>query len=254
MRGIMKIIGGTTSLPAWTEAPALRRHPGGRTEECLDPVIVEHRLDIFVEGERTASLTCSPDHLAQLAVGHLAAQGYIKDAEALDSVLISTDGARADIRLVPGNALLPPSGAETLRNGPSLDGFLPKPDEILAQAQALYDGADLFQKTGAAHSSSLAVDGVARCAFADVSRHNTVDKLVGQALMDGLDLSRSVLMTSGRIPLDMMEKIIRCGIPVVCSRSAPTSAALDLARLRNVALIGFVREGRMNIYTGKERD
>jgi FdhD protein len=250
----MKIIGENISLPVWTEAAALRRHSDGRIEECMEPVITEHRLDIYVEGEHTASLACSPAHLAQLAVGHLAAQGLVNGAGAIASVELSPDGARADIRLVPGSALLPPSDAEALRNGPPLGGFLPKPEEIQAQAQALYDGADLFQKTGAAHSASLAVDGSVRCAFADVSRHNTVDKLVGQALMDGLDLSRAVLMTSGRIPLDMMEKVIRCGIPVVCSRSAPTSAALDLARRRDVALIGFVREGRMNVYNGNERE
>lgn len=250
----MRIIGETYSLPAVTEETILRRSADGTTEACTDPVLVEHRLDIYVNGTPAASLACSPDHLAQLAVGHLGAQGLIEDAGVIDSVEISPDCARADIRLIPGKSLLIPADAASLRNGPPLCGFLPKPEEIRAQAQALYDGAGLFQKTGAAHSSSLAIGGEVRFSFADVSRHNTVDKLVGQALMDGLDLSRAVLMTSGRIPLDMMEKIVRCGIPVVCSRSAPTSAALDLARRRNAALIGFVREGRMNVYSGTERE
>lgn len=250
----MRIIGESSSLPAATEEAVFRRNADGRTESCMDPVLVEHRFDIYVDKTRIAALACSPDHLAQLALGHLAAQGFIAGAQDIESVEISSDCARADIRLAPGRKLRSPASGDDLASGPFLGGALPAPGEILAQARALYDGADLFQKTGAAHSASLAVDGVVRCAFADVSRHNTVDKLVGQALMDGLDLSRSVLMTSGRIPLDMMEKIVRCGIPVVCSRSAPTSAALDLARRRGVALIGFIREGRMNIYNGTERE
>jgi FdhD protein len=67
--------------------------------------------------------------------------------------------------------------------------------------------------------------------------------------MDGWNLSQAVLFTSGRIPLDMLSKVVRCGIPIVCSRSAPTTAALTLAKQLGITLIGFVREGRMNVYT-----
>jgi len=95
----------------------------------------------------------------------------------------------------------------------------------------------------------LSFDGEVKYRFADVSRHNTIDKLIGQALMDGQDLTKSVLFTSGRIPLDMLSKVVRCGIPIVCSRSAPTTAALVLAKQLGITLIGFVREGRMNVYT-----
>lgn len=244
----MNIIGEEYRLPVWTEVSVLRREAGGAGTSDLDPVIVEHRLALFVEGKRIAVLTCSPMDLAQLAAGHLLAQGWVRAGSDIASVAISPDCARADVALAPGAALRDPGALQEAPAPAPLPGKAPDFDAILAQAAALYDGAELFRRTGAAHSSSLALSGAVRFSFTDVSRHNTVDKVVGQALIDGIDLRQATLFTSGRIPLDMMEKVVRCGIPVVCSRSAPTSAALELARRANVALVGFVRDGRMNVY------
>ena len=246
----MKIVGRTKSLPVIEEVPVTRLYNNQSVEESrMDPVIVEHLLAISVNGSLCCTLTCSPENFVPLVVGHLYAQGRISDIDWIDTIDLSADCRLASVTLASGKELM---------DSPALnDWSLAKPiqppgfdkEKIFAQAKALYDNADWFFKTGAAHSSSLSFDGEVKYRFADVSRHNTIDKLIGQALMDGQDLTKAVLFTSGRIPLDMLSKVVRCGIPIVCSRSAPTTAALVLAKQLGITLIGFVREGRMNVYT-----
>jgi FdhD protein len=246
----MRIIGQIKSLPVIEEVPVTRLYKDKSQEDPkMDPVIVEHLLTILVDGRPSTTLTCSPEQLLPLVVGHLFAQGRIAGIEWIDSIELSDDCKTVAVTLAAGKELM---------DSPALnDWSLAKPiqppgfdkEKIFAQAKALYDNADWFFKTGAAHSSSLSFDGEVKYRIADVSRHNTIDKLIGQALMDGRDLSSAILFTSGRIPLDMLAKVVRCGIPIVCSRSAPTTAALVLAKQLGITLIGFVREGRMNVYT-----
>lgn len=236
-------------MPVIEEAPVTRLYKGNdQNDQRLDPVIVEHLLTILVNDKPCTTLTCSPEHLVPLVVGHLFAQGRIKSIEWIDSIELSDDCTTTSVTLMPGRILL---DTPQLNDWHGATPMIPKAfdkERIFAQATSLYESADWFFKTGAAHSSSLSFGGEIKYRFADVSRHNTIDKLIGQALMDGRDLTQAVLFTSGRIPLDMLSKVVRCGIPVVCSRSAPTTAALALAKQLGITLIGFVREGRMNLY------
>lgn len=218
-------------------------------DDRMDPIIVEHLLSIIVDGKPSTILTCSPEQLIPLVVGHLVAQGRINGLDWIDCIELSDDCKTASVTLVSGKRLLDTPALNDWDEVAPIKNKAFEKDQIFAQATSLYESADWFFKTGAAHSSSLSFDGEVKYRFADVSRHNTIDKLIGQALMDGRDLSQAVLFTSGRIPLDMLYKVVRCGIPIVCSRSAPTTAALALAKQLGITLIGFVREGRMNVYT-----
>lgn len=235
----MNIIGTTGGLQLWSEVEIRRVTESGTETLLRDSIIVEHRMEVWLDGREVVVLSCTPDHLGALVVGHLLAQGLVASADRILTVEIADDGTRADVCLAAGNmdapAAVPPR--------PPLDA-----EGIFRQARLLYENSELFPRTGAAHSASLSFGGETMYFAVDVSRHNAVDKVIGLAAMDGRNLGEAVLMTSGRIPLDMMEKIIRAGIPAVCSRSAPTTAALDLARRGNVTLVGFVREGRLNVY------
>ncbi len=127
--------------------------------------------------------------------------------------------------------------------------------ETVQEAVAGLSEAPLFGRTGSVHVVvlvSVEKDGE-RFRVEDVGRHNAVDKAVGWALRKNLDLSRTFLAVSGRLPADMVLKAIGARIPLLASVSAATAAGVDAALEGGVTLIGFAREGRMNIYSVPER-
>ena len=87
----------------------------------------------------------------------------------------------------------------------------------------------------------------------DVSRHVAVDKVIGAAAREGYDFSRCYISYSGRMPADMLIKVIRVGIPIIISNAAPASSGIDVARAGNITMIGFVRDNRFTIYNASER-
>jgi FdhD protein len=115
--------------------------------------------------------------------------------------------------------------------------------------RSLQDKAAMFKETGGVHSAAVA--DLDRIIFfcEDIGRHNAVDKIAGQCLVDGVSLEDKVLITSGRLSSEMLLKAAKLQLPLLISRSAPTSLSIELAEALNITLVGFVRGRRMNIYT-----
>jgi len=114
--------------------------------------------------------------------------------------------------------------------------------------------SDLHQATGGVHTVALSVDGAEPSLIRDdVGRHNAADKVVGRALREGIDLTRTVMITSGRISSEIVHKGRRAGIPILVSLGAPTHQAVLLARELNLTLIGFARQNRFSIFAAEER-
>jgi FdhD protein len=111
----------------------------------------------------------------------------------------------------------------------------------------------LFRETGGVHSAALANGEAIRIFMADIGRHNAIDKVIGKALLSGLNLADLVMLTSGRISSEIVLKVAHCGTPILVSRSAPTDRAVEMAKQVNLTVIGFARGSRMNIYSGEER-
>jgi FdhD protein/cysteine desulfurase len=80
-----------------------------------------------------------------------------------------------------------------------------------------------------------------------------VDKVIGAAAKEGYDFSRCYISYSGRMPADMLIKVIRVGIPIIISNAAPASSGIDVARLGNITMVGFVRDNRFTVFTSPER-
>ena len=141
-------------------------------------------------------------------------------------------------------------GVEPVREGPALH-----PEVIRSLPDRLRDAQRLFESTGGLHAAGLFTsNGDLVAAREDVGRHNAVDKLVGWALLEGrVPLDDHVLMVSGRSSFEIAQKAITARVPVVCSVSAPSSLAVELATRFGMTLVGFLRGDRFNVYAGAER-
>lgn len=138
---------------------------------------------------------------------------------------------------------------------PATPGPYVPPSVIAGLPETLRAAQELFTSTGGLHAAGLfTAAGELLCAREDVGRHNAVDKVIGWALMAGrLPLRAHVLLVSGRVSFEIMQKALAAGIPVVCAVSAPSSLAVSLADEYGMTLVGFLREGRFNVYAGADR-
>ncbi|HJQ28592.1 MAG TPA: formate dehydrogenase accessory sulfurtransferase FdhD [Rubrobacter sp.] len=129
------------------------------------------------------------------------------------------------------------------------------PETIYGLPEKLREAQGLFDATGGLHAAALfAKNGELLALREDVGRHNATDKLVGWALLEGrLPLSDHIVMVSGRSSFEILQKCLTAGVPIVCAISAPSSLAVDVAREFGMTLVGFLREGRFNVYAGSDR-
>src|SRR5918995_2221568 len=143
-----------------------------------------------------------------------------------------------------------------LRGCPVLPAGPEVPAEIIySLPDTLREAQGLFDATGGLHAAALFdSEGELLALREDVGRHNATDKLVGWALLEGrLPLTGHIVMVSGRSSFEILQKSLAAGAPVVCAISAPSSLAVDVARQFGMTLVGFLRGGRFNVYSGSER-
>lgn len=274
-----------SSLRSIRSADVERLSSGGTVETRADEVAVEEPLEIRISGETLAVTMRTPGNDRELVLGFLLAEGVISSASDVASVVHcgrTTDEGREntiDVALAPG--VKPPVDSETgmlarrgtlvtsacgvcgrrsiddllARTAPLADGGRVSPEVIAAAVRGLRERQPIFARTGGCHAASLVTfDGRHVATFEDVGRHNAVDKVVGARVLAGaLPLSEHLLVASGRSSFEIVQKALSAGIPLVASVSAPSSLAVDLARRANVTLAGFVRDGTMTIYSGRER-
>ena len=124
--------------------------------------------------------------------------------------------------------------------------------QIIKDIEHLTDEARIWQKTAGVHVAQLKY-GDEIIIREDVSRHVAVDKVIGAASKENYDFSKCYISYSGRMPADMLIKVIRVGIPIIISNASPASSGVDVAEAGNITMVGFVRNNRFTVYTAPER-
>jgi FdhD protein len=253
--------------------------PGG-IRESEDRVAAEEPLEIRVGGRPLAVLMRTPGDDEALAAGFLLTEGLIRGPEDLERVAHCTDvppeamSNVIDVTLAPGVpdplergrrafyassscGICGKSSIEEVRlqAAPLALGRTIAPDALPRLVPALRTAQVTFERTGGLHAAGLyRFDGTLVATAEDVGRHNAVDKIVGGRLLLGESpLAERLLLVSGRVSFEIVQKAWLAGIPAVAAVSAPTSLAVELAQAAGMTLIGFLRGEDYNVYAGPER-
>jgi FdhD protein len=253
--------------PAYSAASVeVLRLPGqGRSR---DAVAVEEPLEIRVNGAPVAVTMRTPGHDEELALGFLLSEGIeprgaaLPDDLAANTIEVEAEGfdpARLERHFytssscgVCGKGALEAVAVEA----PLVEANLEVAAPLLAGLpQLLRAQQPAFTETGGLHATGLfRPTGELLCVREDVGRHNAMDKVIGWAFGEGLlPLADQILCVSGRLSFELVQKAAVAGCPIVVAVGAPSSLAVDLARDRGVTLCGFVRDGRVNVYSGEWR-
>jgi FdhD protein len=126
-------------------------------------------------------------------------------------------------------------------------------DKLKALFKEFNRKATLFQETGCMHSAAISDGKKILVVAEDIGRHNAVDKVIGCCIIENIPMEDKMMLVSGRLSSEIVSKCARWGIPVIVSRTSPTSYAVEIAETANITLVGFVRGNRLNIYTNRHR-
>jgi FdhD protein len=256
-------------------------------ETLGDELTVEAPLNLIVAEESIATLMRTPGHDLELAAGWLTVESGVRSATDLvglrqcrtsdDLRLRSADGVtgrgvdQVHLALRPGvepprprawvtGAACGVCSADVLdlsplrRSEPHTAGWTVPIEVVQALPDAVRSHQKTFDRTGSLHAAALAAgDGTLLVVREDVGRHNAVDKVHGWALLDDrLPATDLLLVVSGRVSFEIVQKAVAAGTAGIVAVSAPSDLAVDLAREHDLVLAGMVRSGKVNVYSGAE--
>jgi FdhD protein len=236
-----------------------------------DLVTKEIPFTIVYNGNELVTMLCSPTELKSLAVGFLASEGLLKSRDEITRLVVNKrigmswietkDNMKHNGELVFKRFISSGCGRGTSfyqfsdlnDKKPVLSNYSISPLRVFALLKEFQYRSQTFRATGGVHSAALYGDDKMLAFAEDIGRHNAIDKVFGHCLLEGIDTSNCIIVSSGRISSEILLKIARRGVPIVVSRSAPTNLGVKVAEDMGITLIGFVRGRRMNIYAHGNR-
>src|SRR5512142_3154033 len=229
--------------------------------------IVESPVSLTVNGEVWLTFMCTPVDLEAMSVGFLYNEGVIQSMEEVEDVRVCEHGDNVDVWL-NRSVEQPQSWRRTsgCTGGVTAVDLLAKPDiSFAAQTPSispeavgrlvdmLFESQELYRETGGVHTSALSDGEKIVIVAEDIGRHNTLDKIAGLCLMRGIWPETRILITTGRISSEMLQKAARLEAPILISRTSPSSLSIEMAERYGITLIGYARRQRFNVYTNAQR-
>ena len=230
-------------------------------EDAIDLVMVEQTIDLIINGTKLSSIVTTPDLHKELAIGYMVTEGAVKDRSDIEDVMEKDGKVFLKVRSFEHFDLwyeLRSSGCIGV-NWEKRDEDVSIPVSQTFPAGVILDSlkylsSEIRDRTSGAHSACL-VDAEGRLKYRalDIGRHNAIDKVVGMAILNGDDLSKLFLISSGRQPAGMVMKAVRAGIPLIVSKAAPISSGIDSARRANLTLACFADREKVKVFSVPER-
>jgi FdhD protein len=261
-----------------SESVNITKLVGNDTQQMQDLVAVEEPLQITVDGVPIAVVMRTVGDDADLVMGFLVTEGIVDSVASVrridleqkqnHALVFLEDDVQVDLAKLQRNLYSASScgicGKASIDevflnikapvNESSKDKFFITRGKLRAAPNSLKDSQDVFDQTGGLHAAGLFNrDGELLIIREDVGRHNAIDKVIGKALTDGMDLTGVLLQLSGRVSFEVVQKALMVGMPMVSAISAPTSLAIDFAKRGDLTLVGFMRGEKMNVYSGSHR-
>ena len=239
-----------------------RRFANGQLLESERSVVQEFPVRLTVNGRELTTLISSPHQLNFLVAGFLRNQGFV---ETLDDFLcfgVCEDFGVANVRLareIP--AQLVPTLTSGCGTGISFNldvtklrpkhqqGVSYSPAAVLSLMQELNQQTELYRSHGGIHSAAVGDDSGLLIHAEDLGRHNTFDRLAGQALFQNVDLTGKMLVTSGRVSTEMVAKAVHLGIALIATRTSPTDKAIEICKATGTTMIGYLRGESFEIFS-----
>ena len=235
-----------------------------RKWEALDAgTIVEAPVSLTINGEPWVTSMCTPTDLEAMAIGFLYNEGVIDRMDEIADVRLCEHGDNVDVWLTRP-AERPRSWRRTsgCTGGVTAVDHLAMPnvtfelaspelgpDDIGLLVEQLFDSQALYRETGGVHTSMLSDGKQIVVAAEDIGRHNTLDKIAGLCLLQQKWPATRILITTGRISSEMLQKAARLQAPILISRTSPSSLSIEMAQRYGITLVGYARRERFNVYT-----
>lgn len=266
-----------------SEKVACRQVSRGRFSPAETDVIIEKELPVYVNGDHLFSASIAPGMEREFVAGYLFGQGFIHDVLDIKSLEMARDGVKvvlkkgiktsagavkASYRIVSGGGKVAYFATSHL---PEVNSRLKVSQQVIFLAMnTLFEKAPLYHETEGVHAAGLfTAEAKPLCLVEDIGRHNSLDKVIGYALLQGIDYGNVFLVSTGRMASEMVMKICRAGIPLAATKTAVTDKGLEIGKKCGLTVIGFVRDtgtkthtdmevrisrkAQMKIYTGAER-
>ena len=222
----------------------------GEYKETEEIVVNDKILHLTINNNIKRDFAVLDDSIKEFITGFMLTDGIISSIE--DIISLKIDSTDNDVK-VDVEVKINDEYENNNENIIPIESTLKvKKDEILENMEKLRENALIWQATGGCHVAAI----VYKDQFIvkeDVSRHVAVDKVIGAGAYEGIDFSDSYIIYSGRMPADMVIKLVRTKIPILISNAAPSYSGIKIAEKGNITLVGFVRGNRFNLYTNKNR-
>jgi FdhD protein len=253
------------------ERVPILRLTGEAKSRSDDIVVREFPLTIILNNQELVTLLCTPAHLDYLAIGFLSSEGLLKSKDEIKKITVDEQrgvvrveteeetkqaGELVFKRLITsgcGRGASFYSAADVIGQTKVNSKTSISTGEVFELVREFQHRSQIFRTTGGVHSAALCDTKNILVFSEDIGRHNAIDKIFGECILEDISTDGRVIITSGRVSSEILLKVAKRNIPLLISKSAPTDMGVKLAGDLGVTLIGFVRGKRMNVYANDWR-